>query len=232
MALVHEVFVGGVRRARSEKRGTGTTVRCVRQGVEGLGLVSRRGPAFDADLAAAQVEGDVGLPERDALRLARDALQGQGRESLDASRDTIDNRKADGPRLIGHEPAKPRGVDLSEPVDRLPAPGIGVVLALVPPQVAPQVLAALLVSRREEAVRANAGELEHVEDAPARRHFQRVALRQPVEALRLGIRAHGGQLTALHADQGSLPLEDLQGLDPGLAPAQCTSHFVCFPRLQ
>ena len=138
-------------------------MRGVRQRVAGLGLVARRGPA----LAVVR----VGLPERDALRLARDALQGQGRESLDASRVTVDNRKADGPRLVGHELAEPRGVDLGELVDLLPALGVGVVLALVPPQVAPEVLAPLLVARRELAVLAHARELEHVEDAPARGNF-------------------------------------------------------------
>ena len=76
-----------------------------------------RGPHLRVAVAAdvrrePVVQGDfvpVGLPERDALRLARDALQGQGRERLDASRVTVDNRKADGPRLVGHELAERRG---------------------------------------------------------------------------------------------------------------------------
>ena len=99
----------------------------------------RREPVVQGDLVP------VGLPERDALRLARDALQDQGRVPLDASRDTVDNRKADGPRLVGHELAEPRRVDLGELVDLLPALGVGVVLALVPHEPLETILDPLLV---------------------------------------------------------------------------------------
>ena len=72
----------------------------------------------------------------------------------------------------------------------------------------------------------------HGASAVARAVQQLAAAAQMRERLVLERQQQSGALAALRADLGSLPPEDFEGLDPGLAPAQCTSHFVCFPRLQ